>query len=42
MPTVAQTVDVALEQAGTWQLYCSVHDHITAGMRALVTVADDA
>jgi uncharacterized cupredoxin-like copper-binding protein len=38
MPTVTRVVDVRLEQAGSWPVYCAVHDHYTAGMRATLEV----
>lgn len=40
MPTVTQEADVTLQQAGRWDVYCQVHDHFTAGMRATLTVTD--
>ncbi|PSC72045.1 multicopper ferroxidase [Micractinium conductrix] len=39
MPTVVQEVDVEMVDAGSFDLYCLVHDHYTAGMRATLTVA---
>lgn len=38
MPTVVQEVDVTLQQPGSWDVYCLVHDHFTAGMRATLKV----
>ncbi|KAI7843651.1 hypothetical protein COHA_002890 [Chlorella ohadii] len=40
MPTVVQEVDVQLQAAGRWDVYCQVHDHYTAGMRATLVVTD--
>ncbi|KAL4429029.1 hypothetical protein ABPG77_006068 [Micractinium sp. CCAP 211/92] len=39
LPTVTQEVDVTLEQAGSWPVYCEVHDHYLAGMRATLVVS---
>lgn len=38
MPTVTRVVDVEAQQAGTWPVYCVVHDHFSAGMRANLVV----
>jgi hephaestin len=38
MPTITRVVDVAMEQAGKWPVYCSVHDHYIAGMQATLVV----
>ncbi|KAI3431459.1 hypothetical protein D9Q98_004511 [Chlorella vulgaris] len=38
MPTITRVVDVAMEQSGKWPVYCSVHDHYIAGMRATLVV----
>ena len=35
----ALQVDVEMVDAGSFDLYCLVHDHYTAGMRATLTVA---
>lgn len=34
-----QEVDVTLERAGRWDVYCLVNDHFTAGMRATLVVS---
>lgn len=39
VPAVARAVDVRLGAAGTSGVFCAVHDHYTAGMRAALTVA---
>ena len=38
MPTVTRVVDVKLAQRGRWEVYCQVHDHFMAGMRATLVV----
>ncbi len=39
MPTVTKVVDMVPSEAGRWQFYCDVHDHIVAGMRGTLVVA---
>ena len=39
MPTVTKVVDMVPSEAGRWQFYCDVHDHIVAGMRGILLVA---
>ena len=40
MPTVTKVADVRMEQAGQWPVYCEVHDHFDAGMRATLVVTE--
>ena len=38
MPAVTAAVDVAMEQAGSWPVYCQVEEHWAGGMRATLVV----
>ena len=42
LATVARALDVHTTQPGTWEFYCSVHDHYEAGMRAQIQVSGKA
>ena len=38
LPGMTRTVDMVADNPGTWMLQCDVHDHETAGMKALFNV----
>ena len=38
MPASLKTVDMTLDNEGTWLFHCHVNDHIKAGMLSMFTV----
>lgn len=42
MPGQAISVDMDATKAGTWPMYCQVHDHMEAGMIGQFTIQPKA